>query len=98
MDQPHAFDEQALARWLAVELPGIEGPLRVERFKNRQSTPTYKLIITPGRSCVMRAKPGQQARLLPSAHTIEREYRVMDAWPSAACQLRACTCCGRTNR
>ena len=38
--QPHAFDEQALARWLAVELPGFEGALTVERFKDGQSNPT----------------------------------------------------------
>ena len=76
--QTQAFDEQALARWLAVKLPGFEGPMTVERFKDGQSNPTYKLV-TPRRSYVMRAKPGPQARLLPSAHAIEREYRVMDA-------------------
>ena len=41
--QPHAFDEQALARWLAVELPGFEGPLTVQRFKDRQSNPTSRV-------------------------------------------------------
>ena len=76
--QQHAFDMAALGRWLTDNLPGFAGPLTVEQFKGGQSNPTYKLL-TPGRTYVMRAKPGPQARLLPSAHAIEREYRVMDA-------------------
>jgi aminoglycoside phosphotransferase (APT) family kinase protein len=45
-------------------------------FKGGQSNPTYKLI-TPGKSYVMRAKPGPVAKLLPSAHAVEREFAVM---------------------
>ncbi|MGE0350230.1 phosphotransferase family protein [Hydrogenophaga sp.] len=74
----HAFDVPALERWLAPRLPGFAGPLTVEMFKGGQSNPTYKLI-TPQRAYVMRAKPGPVARLLPSAHAIEREFRVMSA-------------------
>ncbi len=76
--QQHAFDLVALERWLDDNLPGFAGPLTVEQFKGGQSNPTFKLQ-TPGRSYVMRAKPGPLAKLLPSAHAIEREYRVMDA-------------------
>jgi aminoglycoside phosphotransferase (APT) family kinase protein len=72
----HAFDVAALQAWLAANLPGFTGPLTVEAFKGGQSNPTYKLI-TPARSYVMRAKPGPVAKLLPSAHAIEREYAVM---------------------
>ncbi|MDO5624035.1 MAG: phosphotransferase [Pseudomonadota bacterium] len=72
----HAFDIDALSRWLAEHLPGFSGPLTVEQFKGGQSNPTYKLI-TPGMSYVMRAKPGPVAKLLPSAHAIEREFAVM---------------------
>ena len=71
-----AFDVAALASWLAEHLPGFSGPLSVEAFKGGQSNPTYKLI-TPARSYVMRAKPGPVAKLLPSAHAIEREFAVM---------------------
>jgi aminoglycoside phosphotransferase (APT) family kinase protein len=46
-------------------------------FKGGQSNPTYKLI-TPSTSYVMRAKPGPVAKLLPSAHAVEREFAVMD--------------------
>ncbi|ODU95566.1 MAG: aminoglycoside phosphotransferase [Rubrivivax sp. SCN 70-15] len=74
----HAFDVAALEAHLAGALPGFEGPLRVEQFKGGQSNPTYKLI-TPGRTYVMRSKPGPVAKLLPSAHAIEREFRVMKA-------------------
>ena len=72
----HAFDVGALTAWLAQHLEGFAGPLTVEMFKGGQSNPTYKLI-TPQRSYVMRAKPGPVAKLLPSAHAIEREFAVM---------------------
>ena len=71
-----AFDIDVLSTYLKQHLEGFEGPLTVEIFKGGQSNPTYKLI-TPGRSYVMRAKPGPVARLLPSAHAVEREFKVM---------------------
>jgi aminoglycoside phosphotransferase (APT) family kinase protein len=74
----HAFDVRALSNWLQEHLPGFAGPLTVEMFKGGQSNPTYKLL-TPQRAYVMRAKPGPVAKLLPSAHAIEREFRVMSA-------------------
>lgn len=74
----HLFDIGALQSFLAQQLPGFKGPLTVESFKGGQSNPTFKLN-TPGRSYVMRSKPGPVARLLPSAHAIEREYRVIGA-------------------
>ncbi|MBP6405726.1 MAG: phosphotransferase [Ramlibacter sp.] len=72
----HAFDVAALSAWLDAHLDGFRGPLTVELFKGGQSNPTYKLV-TPTRSYVMRAKPGPVAKLLPSAHAIEREFAVM---------------------
>jgi aminoglycoside phosphotransferase (APT) family kinase protein len=72
----HAFDVAALEAWLAGKLEGFRGPITVEMFKGGQSNPTYKLT-TPERSYVMRAKPGPVAKLLPSAHAIEREFAVM---------------------
>ena len=74
----HAFDTSALEAHLKHEMPGFEGPLVVEQFKGGQSNPTYKLI-TPQASYAMRSKPGPVAKLLPSAHAIEREFRVMGA-------------------
>jgi aminoglycoside phosphotransferase (APT) family kinase protein len=72
----HAFDAGALQAWLQQHLEGFRGPLSVEMFKGGQSNPTYKLV-TPQRSYVMRAKPGPVAKLLPSAHAVEREFAVM---------------------
>jgi aminoglycoside phosphotransferase (APT) family kinase protein len=74
----HAFDVAAVEAHLQARLPGFAGPLTVEQFKGGQSNPTYKLI-TPERSYVMRSKPGPAARLLPSAHAIDREFTVMRA-------------------
>jgi len=78
VSQQHAFDVSALQDWLTANMSGFGGPLSVEQFKGGQSNPTYKLI-TPGRAYVMRTKPGPRAKLLPSAHAIEREFRVMNA-------------------
>jgi aminoglycoside phosphotransferase (APT) family kinase protein len=76
--EQHAFDVGALDAWLQTHLPGFAGPLTVEQFKGGQSNPTFKLL-TPGAAYVLRSKPGPSARLLPSAHAIEREFRVMAA-------------------
>ena len=72
----HRFDVPALQNWLSANMQDFKGPLQVEMFKGGQSNPTYKLI-TPSKSYVMRAKPGPVAKLLPSAHAIEREFAVM---------------------
>ncbi|MBB3192886.1 aminoglycoside phosphotransferase (APT) family kinase protein [Roseateles terrae] len=72
------MDLSALQDWLTREIPGFAGPLTVEQFKGGQSNPTYKLI-TPDAQYVMRSKPAPVAKLLPSAHAIEREFTVMRA-------------------
>ncbi len=74
----HAFDVAALERHLQAMMPGFVGPLTVEQFKGGQSNPTYRLT-TPGAQYVLRSKPGPASRLLPSAHAVEREFRVMGA-------------------
>src|SRR5688500_3704485 len=72
----HRFDEARLASWLEAEVEGFEGPLTVEQFRGGQSNPTYKLR-TPGRDYVLRRKP--PGKLLPGAHAVDREYRVITA-------------------
>src|SRR4029079_11260809 len=72
----HKFDPAALEQWLKREVEGYRGPLRVEQFRGGQSNPTYKLI-TPGRCYVLRRKP--PGKLLPGAHAVDREYRVISA-------------------
>ena len=68
----------ALAAWMTAHVDGFQGPLSIEQFKGGQSNPTFKLV-TPSMTYVMRSKPGPVAKLLPSAHAIEREFRVMAA-------------------
>ncbi|MEA1013020.1 phosphotransferase [Sphingosinicella sp. LY1275] len=74
--EAHRFDVAALARWMEREVEGFAGPLAVEQFKGGQSNPTYKLV-TPARSYVLRRKP--PGKLLPGAHAVDREYRVITA-------------------
>ena len=70
------FDERALDAWMRGNVEGYAGPLTVEQFKGGQSNPTYKLL-TPGRNYVLRRKP--PGKLLPSAHAVDREYKVITA-------------------
>ena len=72
----HSFDEAALDRWLAANVAGYQGPLKVWQFKGGQSNPTYRLE-TPGRAYVLRRKPF--GPLLPSAHAVDREFRLISA-------------------
>jgi aminoglycoside phosphotransferase (APT) family kinase protein len=74
--EAHRFDEARLHEWLSGEVEGYSGPLRVEQFRGGQSNPTYKLV-TPARSYVLRRKP--PGKLLPGAHAVDREYRVITA-------------------
>jgi aminoglycoside phosphotransferase (APT) family kinase protein len=74
----HAFDVGRLAAHLEQHLPDFRGPVEVQQFQGGQSNPTY-LIATPTAKYVMRSKPGPSAKLLPSAHAIEREFHVMRA-------------------
>jgi aminoglycoside phosphotransferase (APT) family kinase protein len=78
VQERHRFDATALEAWLNDHVAGFRGPLEVEQFKGGQSNPTY-LLKSPGGRYVMRAKPGPAAKLLPSAHAVEREFRVMAA-------------------
>ncbi len=73
------FDVDALDAWMAAHVEGYAGgPLAVEQFKGGQSNPTFRLQAN-GRRYVLRTKPGPAAKLLPSAHAIDREFRVMQA-------------------
>jgi len=72
----HSFDTVRLEQWMAAHVAGFRGPATVLQFKGGQSNPTF-LIETPGKSYVMRRKP--PGILLPSAHAVDREYRVITA-------------------
>ena len=72
----HAFDEAALLRWLQPRISGFGDTLVVEQFKGGQSNPTYRLSVG-GKRYVLRRKP--PGNLLPSAHAVDREFRVISA-------------------
>jgi aminoglycoside phosphotransferase (APT) family kinase protein len=87
-------DLVALRAYMQAHVEGFNGELAIEQFKGGQSNPTFKLT-SEGRSYVLRTKPGPAAKLLASAHAIDREFRVMDALNKAgfpaARQYALCT-------
>jgi aminoglycoside phosphotransferase (APT) family kinase protein len=72
----HKFNENILKEYMETHVEGYEGPLEVSQFKGGQSNPTYQLV-TPSQKYVMRRKP--PGKLLPSAHAVDREYKVITA-------------------
>jgi len=74
--ETHRFDVVALERYMAEHVAGFRGPVSVSQFQGGQSNPTYRLT-SPGGEYVLRRKP--PGKLLPSAHAVEREYKVIKA-------------------
>ncbi len=72
----HEFDVVRVDRYMRRHVSGYRGPFTVQQFEGGQSNPTF-LLETPSRRYVMRKQPPGQ--LLPSAHAVDREYRVMAA-------------------
>src|SRR5213592_1824353 len=71
VEERHRIDTGALEKYLGLRLA------RLEQFKGGQSNPTYLLSAADGRRFVLRRKP--PGKLLPSAHAVDREYRVISA-------------------
>jgi len=74
------FATERLEAFMHERVEGFVGPLEVREFKGGQSNPTYQLV-TPGRKYVLRRKP--PGVLLPSAHQVDREFRVIAALHAA---------------
>lgn len=74
---PGALDLPRLASWLQAHIAGFRGHAALQRFKGGQSNPTYLLTDGAGTRYVLRKKP--DGELLPSAHAVDREYRVIVA-------------------
>ena len=70
------IDQAALSRWLGTALPGFPAIARLEKFPGGQSNPTYRLVAGD-KAYVLRRKPF--GPLLPSAHAVDREYRLLGA-------------------
>jgi aminoglycoside phosphotransferase (APT) family kinase protein len=71
VEERHRVDVARLENFLGFRITAVE------QFKGGQSNPTYKLTAADGRGFVLRRKP--PGKLLPSAHAVEREYRVIKA-------------------
>ena len=72
----HQFDQNALREFMSAHVPGFCGDLTVRQFEGGQSNPTF-LLEAAGQRYVMRKQP--PGELLPSAHQVDREHRVMHA-------------------
>ena len=83
----HRFDAAVLERYLREHLPGFTGPLDVAQFSGGQSNPTFRLD-TAGGAYVLRRKP--PGKLLPSAHAVDREFRVMSALAATGVPVPRC--------
>ena len=74
------LDEAKLSAWLEANVAGYQGPMQLTKFKGGQSNPTYKIAAASG-NYVLRRKPF--GPLLPSAHAVDREYKVQAALAKA---------------
>lgn len=72
----HSFDTLRLNAWMQTHIAGFSGPIEVQQFAGGQSNPTF-LVQSPARRYVLRRKP--PGKLLPSAHAVDREFRVLAA-------------------
>jgi aminoglycoside phosphotransferase (APT) family kinase protein len=76
VDERHRFDAARLHEYMRANVEGYSGGLEIEQFRGGQSNPTYRLSAG-GKHYVLRRKP--PGKLLPSAHAVEREFRVIKA-------------------
>lgn len=76
MTHPLDLPADMLAAYLEAQVAGFRGPLTATKFKGGQSNPTYRIDAASGRYVLRRKPPGP---LLPSAHAVDREYRVLQA-------------------
>ena len=70
------FDANRLEQFLRFQLPELRGPMRLARIGGGQSNPTF-FVSFDNRELVLRKQPA--STLLPSAHAVDREFRVMQA-------------------
>ncbi len=72
------IDVGRLSAYLRDRVDGFDAIQSLRRLSGGQSNPTYRIDVAD-RSFALRTKPAPIALLLPSAHQIEREYRVLSA-------------------
>lgn len=87
---PHALNLERLGEWMRSHVASFDGPLVATKFGDGQSNPTYRVDAGDARY-VLRRKP--MGKLLPSAHAVEREFRVMGALHGAVPVPRCLALC-----
>ena len=75
--EQHRFDESSLERYMGEHLEDFTSPMQIGQIRGGMSNPTFVLTDGAGRRSVLRKKP--PGKLLPSAHAVDREFRVMSA-------------------
>ena len=75
--QAHVFDISKLNSFLIDKLDSFSGISKVGQFNAGQSNPTYVIESLDNKRYVLRKKP--PGKLLPSAHAVDREYKVQKA-------------------
>ncbi len=81
MSDSLTLPEAALADYLQANVADFRGPLTATKFKGGQSNPTYLIDAASGKYVLRRKPPG---KLLPSAHAVDREFRVLGALAGSA--------------
>jgi aminoglycoside phosphotransferase (APT) family kinase protein len=81
MTHPLDLPAESLANYLEANVTGFRGPLIATKFKGGQSNPTYRIDAASGTYVLRRKPPGN---LLPSAHAVDREFRVLRALQDTA--------------
>jgi aminoglycoside phosphotransferase (APT) family kinase protein len=76
VSEGYELDGGALEDYMRAHVEGFSGPLDIAQFKGGQSNPTYKITATSGTYVLRRKPPG---KLLPSAHAVDREFKVISA-------------------
>jgi aminoglycoside phosphotransferase (APT) family kinase protein len=76
VDPKQQFNLSRLGEYLSAHIDGFQGPIELEQFSGGQSNPTFLLKASSGEYVLRRKPPG---KLLPSAHAVDREHRVMSA-------------------
>ncbi len=81
VEKRHQFNGGKLEQWMKKNIDNYQGPLNIQQFKGGQSNPTY-LLKTPLCNYVLRRKPF--GNLLPSAHAVDREFKIISALSSTS--------------
>jgi len=76
-DQPTGFDVERVTAWLTERVPDLAPPLQWTKLPGGHSNFTYRIDDANGRTMVARRPP--LGELLPTAHDMVREFKLISA-------------------